>query len=219
MVSAALVARPPPALDLQQASPSPRVTGWKRVKIGVALSARVADLSIPYKIRRDEARMQRKHGTSIGPRAQSPRWDIQQCYRELFFPVRVLDTDAAALDPWGGENEAAGHWSSAGGAIDNYAHRRARDRLQALETLKRRIRSEVSRVGLDWDYLFDQYGAPAPPPAPRSSLSQRSGPLRRLRRRRRSRAERILGHAPRRCQHRRGENVRPRGREIVQVCR
>ena len=168
MVSAALVARPPAALDLQQASPSPRskaVTGWKRVKIGVALSARVTDLSIPYKIRRDEARMQRKHGTSIGPRAQSPRWDIQQCYRELFFPVRVLDTDAAALDPWGGESEAAGHWSSAGGAIDNYAHRRARDRLQALETLKRRIRSEVSRVGLDWDYLFDQYGAPASPPA------------------------------------------------------
>ena len=171
MVSAALVARPPAVLQpYEQASSSPRskaVTGWKRVKIGVALSARVADLSIPYKIRRDEARMQRKHGTSIGPRAQSPRWDIQQCYRELFFPVRVLDTDAAALDPWGGESEAAGHWSSAGGAIDNYAHRRARDRMQALETLKRRIRSEVSRVGLDWDYLFDQYGAPNPrPPRP-----------------------------------------------------
>ena len=64
-------------------------------------------------------------------------------------------------------SEAAGHWSSAGGAIDNYAHRRARDRMQALETLKRRIRSEVSRVGLDWDYLFDQYGAPNPrPPRP-----------------------------------------------------
>lgn len=99
--------------------------------------------------------MQRKHGSSIGPRANSPRWDIQAMYRELFFPARALEGD----DPWGGEAEASTHWSAVV-ANDNYASRRARDRLHYLDVLKRKLKSASARLaqdGVKWSQLFEMY--------------------------------------------------------------
>ena len=133
----------PPALTLGL-SPGPErgaakpANKWTAVKTAVDTGNAFAQLSVPYKMRRDEQRLQRKHGTNIGPKAHSPRWDFQDVYRQLFFPHR--QTDDIEDDPFGGEEEASNHWSSIV-ANDNYAMRKARDRLHAVDVLKRRFKS------------------------------------------------------------------------------
>ena len=145
-----------PLASSSSAKGKPNLKGWNKMKEAVEVGVAFASLSVPFKTRRDEERMQRKHGSSIGPRANSPRWDIQAMYRELFFPApESLTPD----DPWGGEAEASTHWSAVV-ANDNYAARRARDRLHYLDVLKRKFKSASAKLaqdGVEWSQLFEMY--------------------------------------------------------------
>ena len=46
---------------------------------------RMAGSSTAFVQRRDLERSQKKFGTALAPAANSPRWDVQEAYRNLFF--------------------------------------------------------------------------------------------------------------------------------------
>ena len=103
--------------------------------------AGVSELSKSSKAKRDEQRLQRKHGTNIGPNADSPRWDVQQTYRQLFFPHRQTHTDPN--DPFV-DDGLSGHWSSI--VAENSKSQEARERLHVVDMLKRRFKSASVKI-------------------------------------------------------------------------
>ena len=154
-------AAPQLQLVLEEDEPARGTTNrnWQALKQTVTAGAHVSLLSHPYKKRLDEERMQKKLGSCIGPKSTSSRWDVQTSYRKLFFPPSSVQTEEN--DPWGGVTEAQGHWSSIV-ANEHYAGRKARDRMQALSTLKRRFKAASTTLfrgqeGADWHALFDYY--------------------------------------------------------------
>eukprot|EP01043_Picozoa_sp_COSAG02_P037643 COSAG02_NODE_2841_length_7913_cov_7.374840_3_plen_626_part_00 len=123
--------------------------GWAAVNKIVSVSRRLCD---PVKLKRDEQRLQRKHGTNIGPNADSPRWDVQQTYRQLFFPhrQRICNPDDPFVD-----DGLSGHWSSI--VAGNSAHG-ARERMHVVDSLKRRFKSASVKMAMV-SFLPEQYHA------------------------------------------------------------
>lgn len=121
----------------------PRVAGagaarnWNALKQARSKTAAFVELSKPYRVQTEEQKLRRRFGTNIGPNAQSPRWDVQNIYRQLFFPYS--QSIAVAGDTSGDQlsDGVMGHWST----LVNAVGQEDRDRAQVVDKLKRRFKS------------------------------------------------------------------------------
>ena len=133
--------------------------GWKALKRRLVLGSAMARLAAPSHTNANRELVHKKAGSAVGSSAKTERWDVQNVYRSLFFPAD--HQQAAEIDPWS-QAQGAGQASASLPAYDRVDSIRARNRLHALSTLKRKFkRTLVSLVDgafqADWSALFHHY--------------------------------------------------------------
>lgn len=132
--------------------------GWETLRRAVTLGRFVDRMAVPSRKNVDEERTHKQAGSAISSDAVSTRWDVQNMYRQLYFPQT---SQRGEEDPWGQMDE----WNADGKVVghrDDPSRRKARnyDRLTMLSTVKRKLKRELVDLlgeGADWEALFYYY--------------------------------------------------------------
>jgi hypothetical protein len=175
--------------------PTPKGKGvkWKKLSSAVRDTNRLAHASAAFVQRRDYERSQKKFGTALAPAANSPRWDVQEAYRNLFFVPEgksqmpdakqgdALAADSGGDDPfmtaeyeetltkeWKMRQDNFSSHGLAKYAVMDDKEQAKKEREEMWEKLRRKFR--MLRCGMRSDPLSSVLPIPPPPsvaPAPR----------------------------------------------------
>lgn len=132
--------------------------GWKALRHRLMLGNCVARLSVPCRTKLDVERLHKKAGSTISSEAKTDRWDVQTVYRELFF--LPSEDQKYGFDPWAETHDTEHRIGGEFIVNDEAVIRRARSRLHALSTLKRKFKRTLhaQKCGdADWSAIFSHY--------------------------------------------------------------
>jgi hypothetical protein len=169
--------------------PTPKGKGvkWKKLSSAVRDTNRLAHASAAFVQRRDYERSQKKFGTALAPAANSPRWDVQEAYRNLFFVPEgksqmpdakqgdALAADSGGDDPfmtaeyeetltkeWKMRQDNFSSHGLAKYAVMDDKEQAKKEREEMWEKLRRKFR--MLRCGMRSDPLSSLLPTPPPPP-------------------------------------------------------